>query len=216
MKWAFGIWILVALAVGAVITMMVVGVGDQEKAAPIPEIAKPAAVSPAPTIAVAPKAGMQPGKPHVTGNATLVPPSNRSNAPDDFAEYVNSRFGFTIRYPSKLLMPQGESFNGDGQGFISQDKRDKLSAYGSHTLLGGTLKDDFERELQANPNRQITYKVLRNNWYVISGADGGLIFYKKTVQVRDGYATFNFSYPIEHRGTWDKVLVEIANEFKPK
>jgi formylglycine-generating enzyme required for sulfatase activity len=148
--------------------------------------------------------------------AALVTPPSRSVAPDEYAEYVNSRFGFSIRYPSKLLVPRGESGNGDGQGFISQDKQTKLSAYGSHTLLGGTLKDDFEKELQANPNSQITYRVLRNNWYVISGTDRGLIFYRKTVQVRDGYATFNFSFPIEHRGTWDKVLVEIAKGFNAK
>jgi formylglycine-generating enzyme required for sulfatase activity len=49
-KWA----ILAALIVGVIITIMIVGVGEQKKVAPSPDVATPTAVPPAPTIVAAP------------------------------------------------------------------------------------------------------------------------------------------------------------------
>jgi hypothetical protein len=93
MKRAFGIWILVALAVGAVITMMVVGVGDQEKAAPIPEIAKPAAVSPAPTIAVAPKAGVESDKVPTADSAVPIVTETKANQVEITSQVMGKIYG---------------------------------------------------------------------------------------------------------------------------
>ena len=49
--------------------------------------------------------------------------------------YTNARFGYSISYPADVLMPQGESDNGDGQKFLSRDGRGETP--GVHILMAG-------------------------------------------------------------------------------
>ena len=46
----------------------------------------------------------------------------------EWATYHNARFDFSISYPN-FLIPQGESGNGDGQKFISEDEKFQFWAY---------------------------------------------------------------------------------------
>src|SRR5436190_13571117 len=47
-----------------------------------------------------------------------------------YRTYSNARFAYSISYPSDLLVPQGESDNGDGQKFQSKDVRAVMLVYG--------------------------------------------------------------------------------------
>lgn len=48
--------------------------------------------------------------------------------------YNNARFGYSISYPSDLLVPQGEAENGDGQKFLSMDKSAEMLVYGRYKI----------------------------------------------------------------------------------
>lgn len=145
-------------------------------------------------------------------NVRSVDPSGK------YAEYVNARFLYAIRFPAKMLIPQGEATNGDGQTFLSQDKTSRLIVYGANNAFDRTLKSEFEEELnsdaQHQQSRQITMKIFRGAWFVISGQDNGVIFYKKRFLVRDHFIGFEITYPIEQRGTWDKIVAELSESFK--
>ena len=45
-----------------------------------------------------------------------------------YKDYCNARFGFCISYPN-TFKAQGESYNGDGQEFISADGKSSLLVY---------------------------------------------------------------------------------------
>lgn len=47
-----------------------------------------------------------------------------------YKTYTNERLEYVVEYPD-LLLPQGESENGDGQHFLSQDGKTKMTVYGS-------------------------------------------------------------------------------------
>jgi hypothetical protein len=102
-----------------------------------------------------------------------------------YKTYSNARFEYSISYPN-LLVPQGEATNGDGQKFRSRDGRAELIVYGGHNALEKTLRDIYDDEVSAtaHPKRVVTYKVLRTDWFVVSGREGGKILSEDDAQGR--------------------------------
>ena len=126
-----------------------------------------------------------------------------------YRNYSNARYGFTIAYPSGLLIPQGESDNGDGQRFVSKDGRATLLAFGANRL-GRNLRDEFQ---SAQENRTVTYKVLKPNMFVVSGTANGKIFYQKTLLRGDRFKTFIIEYDESERAVFDSITTRIARSF---
>jgi hypothetical protein len=126
-----------------------------------------------------------------------------------YRTYSNARYGFSIAYPVNVLFPQGESDNGDGQKFVSQNGRASLLAFGSQRL-DRSLQDEFQ---SAQENRTVTYKVLNQNWFVVSGTENGKIFYQKTLLRGDVFKTFIIEYEKAQRATYDAITARIARSF---
>ena len=126
--------------------------------------------------------------------------------------YLNTRYGYLIAYPDYLMVAQGESENGDGQAFQGAGARLEVWASQASETLNETLESKFDREL-SDPNREVTYQVSRDDWFVVSGYEEGQIFYQKTF-VRGGLEyTFLLTYLPEVRGTFDKVVSMVAESF---
>jgi len=101
-------------------------------------------------------------------------------------EYCNGRFGFCIQYPSGFT-GQGEAGNGDGQRFLSKDKQAEITTYGMLVLeeINDDLKEQF---LSVTKDIQVSYKVIKPNWFVFSGlTKDGKIIYQKTVMKKINY-----------------------------
>jgi hypothetical protein len=137
-----------------------------------------------------------------------------------FETYCNSRFGFCIDYPSNKLFPQGESANGDGQIFTSEDTETTLWVYrdfrdNAYVEDEFTIKSVFNSDIQTNnPNRSITYKQLGTDYYVVSGYNEDKIFYQKTMITDKGLATSLIEYPESEREYYDKVSETIFTSFE--
>lgn len=131
--------------------------------------------------------------------------------------YQNARFDYSISYPAKILFPQGEATNGDGQRFLSKDGQAELIVYGSHNALDQTLKDVFleeQRQTEEHPHRTVTYKLLKTDWFVVSGVDGETIFYQKTMLKHGIFKTFRITYPKTQKSTFDPITTVIAKSFR--
>ena len=126
-----------------------------------------------------------------------------------YRTYSNARYGYSIAYPVGLLIPQGESENGDGQKFISKDGGTTLTAFGSNRL-NRSLQDEFQ---SAQENRTVTYKVLKRDMFVVSGTENGKIFYQKTLLRGDVFKTFIIEYDERVRTTFDSITTRIARSF---
>jgi hypothetical protein len=126
-----------------------------------------------------------------------------------YKTYSNARYGFSIAYPVGVLLPQGESDNGDGQRFVSRDGSATLLAFGSNRL-DRSLRDEFQ---SAQENRTVTYKVIKADMFVVSGHANGKIFYQKTLLRGDAFKTFIIEYDEGERGTFDPITSRIARSF---
>ena len=135
----------------------------------------------------------------------------------DYRTYHNARFDYSISYPADLLIPQGESVNGDGQRFLSKDGRTELLVYGAYNSLDQTLNEVLTQESERSPdhpNRVVTYKVLRGGWFVVSGTENGRIFYQKTTLRDSTFKTFRIEYNESQKQTFDSITAFIARSFK--
>jgi hypothetical protein len=126
-----------------------------------------------------------------------------------YKTYTNARYAYSISYPSGLLVPQGEADNGDGQAFLSKDGSAEMRVYGSQDLGGGLAQ--MYREAQAG--KEVSYKTMKGNWFVVSGRDGGKIFYQKTMFKGGVFKTFSIRYDESQRSTYDAVTTRIARSF---
>jgi hypothetical protein len=137
-----------------------------------------------------------------------------------YKRYINARFAYGISYPEKILIPQGEADNGDGQEFISKDQAAKMVVYGSNNAvddtLGGLFKEDIQSHTKESPDRVVTYKLLKKDWYVISGTEKGRVFYKKTFySLQDNqFIVFLLSYPESQRTLYDPITAEIGKSMR--
>jgi serine/threonine-protein kinase len=61
----------------------------------------------------------------------------------------------------------------------------------------------------------VTYQTHGNNWFVISGTKGDVIFYEKHVLSRNGQMTENFviSYPARLKQTYDPIVARMSQSF---
>jgi hypothetical protein len=136
-------------------------------------------------------------------------PSSPLSQRDTYWTYSNARYRFSIAYPAYLLVPQGEADNGDGQRFVSKDGSVTLVAFGSNRL-DKSLRDEFQ---SAQADREVTYKVLKRDMFVVTGMANGKIFYQKTLLRGDVFKTFIIEYPEAKRASFDAVTARIARSF---
>ncbi len=126
-----------------------------------------------------------------------------------YRTYTNARYNYSISYPSNLLIPQGEADNGDGQAFRSKDGAAEMRVYGSQNL-GGGLEEAYA---EAQAGKTVSYKIIKGNWFVVSGYNGGKIFYQKTMLKGDVLKTFSIEYDESQKSIYDKVTTRIARSF---
>jgi len=141
-------------------------------------------------------------------NRTVATPSF-INQRVTYRTYSNARYRFSIAYPVGVLVPQGESDNGDGQKFASKNGNATLLAFGSNRL-DRSLQDEFQT---AQENRSVTYKVLKRDMFVVSGTENGKIFYQKTLLRGDSFKTFIIEYHEHERAVFDPITSRIAHSF---
>lgn len=132
-------------------------------------------------------------------------------AQNAYKTYSNARFDYSISYPADLLKPQGEAANGDGQVFTSDAA--EMRVFGSNMLLRETLKKEFDAVVKER-GASVVYKTSKKNFFVVSGAANGKIFYQKTMAKGGAFITFLIEYDEARRGVYDKAVAQMVKSFK--
>jgi hypothetical protein len=132
--------------------------------------------------------------------------------PQAYKRYTNPRFHYTLLYPTRLR-PQVESDNGDGRRFVSADGDIVMTAHGRYLLQQESLRDLYAAR-RAELGGEVTYAVVRNGFYVISGRENGTIFYEKTVKHVGIAATLLLRYPASRKKELDPVVTRVAGSFR--
>jgi len=137
-----------------------------------------------------------------------------------FNVYHNDRFQFSVIFPVDILEPQGEPDNGDGQIFISGDKKTKLIASGRHNAMDDTIEYAFKEACRGTlddaKDREVTFKVQKDNWYIVFGIENGKYFYEKRFLVDGVFKGFWIEYPQTMQKEFGLIVEKISNEFQPE
>ncbi len=143
--------------------------------------------------------------------ACLIGVAKSSAEARTWRSYTNVRFQYHICYPDDLLVPQGESENSDGQKFLAADGG-QLAVWGSNNALDESLKDALatDESRLAGESGKVTYKVLRKNWFVVSGQNGATVFYAKTVYSHGQFKSFELTYSSSAAAVYEPVIRRLA------
>jgi hypothetical protein len=88
-----------------------------------------------------------------------------------------------------------------------------MTASGMYNVLENSLKDEMKS--QEEDFDTITYRKVKNNWYVLSGYKKNNIIYIKTYIIKDTIYHLHIQYPIRLKKDYDKIVSKIAKSFKP-
>ena len=134
-----------------------------------------------------------------------------NNSDITFNSYQNSRFNYTITYPSFLNKRQ-ESENGDGCKFYMDDNT-YLIVSGMYNALDESIISRYNEY----KSKSVTYSIQKNNWFVISDyTSNGNIFYTKTVLQNGVFFTATFYYPAKDKDKYNSVIKKIFTNFPLK
>jgi hypothetical protein len=129
-----------------------------------------------------------------------------------YKTYTNARFAYSISYPANLLKPQGEAANGDGQAFRSGDGRAEMRVWGQNNVNNDSLRAVYG-QVVSEWGAGVSYKVIKQDWFVVSALVDGKIHYRKTMLRRDVFKTFEIEYDESQKGTYDAVTARVSKSF---
>ncbi len=132
-----------------------------------------------------------------------------------FRLLTDEKTGIRIGIPTRIL-PRRDVTPAGGSRWQSQDEKVTLDT--SATPPGETLEAIFEKATAANPNnpgRKITYKLLRPDFFVITGETPTGRFYRRLAAGPGGLRGFSIGYDKALAATVDKLVIAIAASFEP-
>ena len=132
-------------------------------------------------------------------------------------QYVNERFGFSLKYPAPLVASP-DPVDGAGREYHTPDHEFSV-ATAAHFLRivdsNESLESHWQEELKDLKN-QISYKTKGASWYVVSGVTtNGQVFYHKFFTKGNNWATFHITYPKSKKAKYDSWVTRIAIHFVP-
>ncbi len=152
----------------------------------------------------------------------LTPPERRSLAQAaqaareaaGFRVIADERTGLRIGIPLAVLPKRDVSPSGSRW----QSADGKVTLDTSATPPGETLEAVYEKATAPTPNnpgRKITYKLLRPDFFVVTGETPTGKFYRRLASGPSGLRGFSFGYDKALSGTVDKLVIAIAASFEP-
>jgi peptidoglycan hydrolase-like protein with peptidoglycan-binding domain len=148
------------------------------------------------------------------GRAALQAAARRAREASGFTIVDDSRTGLRIGIPERLLPKHDVNPNG-GSRWQSADERITLD---TRAITAGdvTLQSLYDRNLAIRtPGRQVTYKLIRPDFFVISGETPTGRFFTRYASGPEGLRGFSIGYDKALAHEVDRLVVAIANSFTP-
>lgn len=136
-----------------------------------------------------------------------------------YTKYSNARFGFSISYPDCFFKGE-ESENGDGCSF-SLRYGIGFSVWGSYNISAQYGESVKEAYMKDNDKASASYKMQKDNWYVLSGKiDDEKYYYKKVVLMKGdtpqgSYVSFYLTFPKKFDTVLAGFINNVAKNFNP-
>jgi hypothetical protein len=146
--------------------------------------------------------------------AALLAEGQRLRQAAGFTLVDDSLTGVRIGIPTRLLPKRGTN-PGGGSRWQSADERITVD---TRSVPAGeaTLQSLYERNLaNQGPGRKVTYKVLRPDFFVVSGETPGGRFYTRYGAGPEGLKGLSIGYDKSLGKDVDRLVIAMANSFSP-
>ncbi|CAH1657845.1 conserved exported hypothetical protein [Hyphomicrobiales bacterium] len=149
-----------------------------------------------------------------TERAALARTAQAARDVAGFRVLADEKTGVQIGIPQKLL-PRRDATPSGGSRWQSVDEKVTLDT--SASPPGEDLAALFEKATAVNPNspRKITYKLLRPDFFVVTGETPTGRFYRRLAAGPQGLRGFSIGYDKALAPTVDKLVIAIAASFEP-
>lgn len=128
--------------------------------------------------------------------------------------YVNTRFHYSVDYPTDLLRPNEEAPNGDGRSFaVLLPTRADVRIWGGYNVQN-RRPADFARDMDETCGGRPGYRVVRPDLVAASCRVGQTIHYRKTLIRGDRTVTLSAQYLVGDRARLDRAVQVMANSLR--
>lgn len=150
------------------------------------------------------------------GRAALIAAGDRAKTAQLFRKVADGRTGAAIGLPTKSMVKRIDTRAGSkwftADGSASLDTFQTTESQGDLPALFDTLRADA-------PGRRVTYRVLRPDFFVLTGEEQNRFFYTRAARgTVNGVATirgYTLAYAKALKPTYDIVSIAVANGFDP-
>lgn len=147
-----------------------------------------------------------------------APVENSDAAPPGWMTYRNQRFGFSLSVPADVFV-EGEARNKEqGSVWISHDRQARLLAVATRNETGETVQSYRAFRIQNSyKGAAFDYMPHRDNWFVLSGVQGGQVFYERILFACDGRYIYGWQmrYPIARKRFYDRLVEQVHRGYEP-
>lgn len=135
-----------------------------------------------------------------------------------WSAYKNAKFGFQLSYPGGLLIRTETQNTANGALWASADGTARLLATAVENETSETLESYRTFVMgETYADARFDYTPTRDNWFVLSGQKGDLIFYERITFVCGGRYIYGWqiNYPADQRRRFDAIVEAIHRSYKP-
>lgn len=119
--------------------------------------------------------------------------------------------GSSIGIPANILL--GPTPVKRGARFVARD--DSVDMVTMRIPLAERSLDEFYRMSLSKPGRFVDYSVLRGDWFVVSGTEGGKKFYIRAHSFSSDIRGFAISYRSQLQPTFGRLTLMMSGDFRP-
>jgi hypothetical protein len=144
-------------------------------------------------------------------NESLNSNTNPTTSTNNSWITFNHRYGFSIELPN--YFKEGALTASAIQYYVN-DLNDDIIISVETTGEGSmsSLANDYQNTI--NSESGVDYKVLKNNWYVVSGQNQQDIYYFRTFFKNGQTHYLRIEYPVSKKDIFDSLLPRISKSFK--
>lgn len=148
-----------------------------------------------------------------TERALLAEAARRTRTTLKYARVIDSKTGAALGLPGLVftkreVLPNGTRWSSADGAIIVETA---LAAGGAADLPAA-----YDRVLAIQaPGRRVTYKLLRPDFFVVSGEAGPRHFYTRYGIGTDRLSGYTISYPADRAKSLERVTIALANSFQP-
>jgi hypothetical protein len=106
---------------------------------------------------------------------------------------------------------KNQSDSGDGVTLVSKDHLSTITVSGGYNADNYTPESLLNMSLEnLSQNCTIALKVFKDNWYVLSWSENGLIHYEKGLVNSEKACGFTITYPEEQKKSFDPIVIKMS------